>query len=287
MHSPDIVRKNIRIIIDTLGKERKLTRKEFAEKYLHISDTHFSNMLAGRKEIPQEIITYIAHFFNIPIAFVGSIEFDTEVLKKLHDFIDLDKYTFLATKILSPFYTDEAMKDPLFENAINLFKKLIYTEETYPKESWACCKKAFYLLFKTKNFLFCAANTIIVIFHEFCDLGVTDFIRKQNSNATLLDILELEEMISVERVALKKSFLDENSDMFDECIKAIAQDKELKDFALFSVAFRYLINMIDNGISTYTNSDIIGGTMLDELNNLGNKYAKAFYDMFLDMDTQG
>ena len=280
MHSPDIVRKNIRTIIDTLGKERELTRKEFAEKYLHISDTHFSNMLAGRKEIPEEIIIYISHFFFVPLPLLCSIEIDHEVMARLHEFIDLDKYQALSDKVLNLFESNYALEDPLFTKALQFYDQLINESERQTKENWNLCKKLFYMLFKSKDYLCCAANTAIVIIMEYCDLGVTEFIKRQSGSTTLMDIMEMQEMIAEERKLLKKAFLEENETIYEECIQALAQNEDTKDFAMFLVILRYILAMTDNGVSDYTNSNIIGITMLDELHKIGNKYAVAFFEMF-------
>ena len=100
-------------------------------------------------------------------------------------------------------------------------------------------------------------------------------------NASLKDFLNLRVKESDEIKQRRESFIQDMDGVVVNLLNALKSDFEWMELADYYLALRYLISMVDTGLSTEMNSTI-GMQMMLSFLQLGNPYAFRLVEMCID-----
>lgn len=273
-----IISKNIRLLRDFWGDTRPCLAEELTNNNYPVAKDTIKSYENGDRDIPDEYIEAIAKMYNISSRLIKEQTLTLELLESYYAQVNLRNLTQTYDFIFyNAAVTDDSTENEGFIRAITYLKALVnfdFENAVSPTE----IRELFYTAFIDEKNLAGASNTLMMLFVEYAQFNfdLTYFQKAVKGGLTNGQLYEKYRDIWTDITPEKKSFIVETQDVFDKCIKALAQNGA-RIYAEYYMALKYFLCMIDNGRSYRENLEI-GLVMMNELKKIDNKLAIAFID---------
>lgn len=187
------------------------------------------------------------------------------------------------------FSTKKCLDDRIFSKAFDLSNKIFDSEEVKDEEVKQAIENAIDEFEKT-DFPESSLNIMSLLgryyrWRTYCVIG-EGIIEKITSN-TYENYIDFRKDFYSRSIGcnnramlndLKRSFLDRYNYKLAVCMKKVAAIGKYKDYVHYYLAVRYYYGFMDNDITKINDEEMnsFGISLLDSLEKIGNKYAKAF-----------
>ena len=277
---------NIRLLREHWEDTREVLSEELANNNYPVAVVTIKSYENGQRDIPPEYVEALAKIYNISTRIVMEQELTKELLDSYYaqlNFVsylkDID-FMFFNAAVTS----DSALLNEDFVRANEHFKALVnYDFENMVSPT--VIRELYYKSFVEGDVLAGAANTLMMLFMEYVGLNFDPFSIQKAIKGSLTNGQLYERLVNVwnEITPEKQSFLVETKEVFDRCIKGLAQ-KGARTYAEYYMALKYFFCMIDNGRSYRENLEI-ARVIMTELKNIDNKLVISFIEKY-DKDNE-
>ncbi len=202
-------------------------------------------------------------------------------------FIDLNSpgHTMELLRVIFPLYcSEEAMKNPNFKDGYDLSQRLLEAfskAEVLPGSMIVRIFEAFVKATDESESLEAVANLVWSVFVWWSQISDTNkLLSLQNKllskKLSIKDYMSLKDTEDISITEKKASFISDFDEIITEALKDLKSNQEWSDLADYYLALRYVVGMIDTGLSTEINS-AVGMQMMLSFMTLGNSHAFTFY----------
>lgn len=270
--------KNLRTLRKFKGESQSL----LAQKVFVSTDT-ISKYEKAERRPNEDTLSHLAKHFEISVNTLLNEEVTQEYLISRNNKVNETLLADIGNSVLIRMTSKNAESDENFISASQYLNR-IFSSSIPMGIVITKCKQLFLKSFEESNLLAGAANTILTIFYEYlCKIVPEKLNQKILNNSLLRKDFELNtDEVKTQRSMLQNDFINENEEIFDNCIYALKHNSLTAELADYYMALRYIFNMIDNEETFDTNSKI-GMTMMMELYKVDNQYAIYFIDSTLNL----
>lgn len=217
----------------------------------------------------------VDELLNTDLTGLGSMSIDN--LNSPSDIVEL-------MKVILPLQSSEdALKNSDFKRGYDLSQKMLtgfFNAEIIPGNMIVRIFEAFAAAFDETETPEAAANIVWTFFILWTQLFDTNQIcslqnKLLSKKMSLKDWMSLRDEIDTSVIEKRNSFIADFDEIINEALRVLKVEQEWSDLADYYLALRYVVDMVDTGLSTEMNS-AIGMQMMLSFTRLGNSHAFAF-----------
>ncbi len=202
-------------------------------------------------------------------------------------FIDLNSpgHTMELLRVIFPLYcSEEAMKNPNFKDGYDLSQRLLEAfskAEVLPGSMIVRIFEAFVKATDESESPEAVANLVWSVFVWWSQISdINKLLSLQNKllskKLSIKDYMSLKDTEDISITEKKAGFISDFDEIITEALKDLKSNQEWSDLADYYLALRYVVGMIDTGLSTEMNS-AVGMQMMLSFMTLGNSHSFTFY----------
>ena len=247
------------------------------------SHQYISTVENGKRHVLKEDLAKIARYYDVTVELVENEVLTEEKIRKLNT-IKFDDSSQSLNFLFMTWKTPQPTQDEDFNRGLELWNKFLQDGGIHPY-MLRPCRERFYNSYKNGNILAGAANTLRLLVLEYTFMGVRkEYLEKENlteQDQTNLFV----EMVSSRKLMSdkKKKFIEDTTDMFDECLKALRNSRNTLDIYELFFALRLYFQMEVCDDEEFGESiTITGFNLLWKFSELGNKYCKSYLEYIIN-----
>lgn len=277
-----------------LGANIKHLRKIYDEtlrdlgEVVHFGDTTIKNYESGdRQPDPQTLQALAKHYgktvdelLHSDLSELGSIEFS----------IDGSEGVAKMMEIVFPLsYSDNALKNPSFKKGYDSCRRILNAvsrNEGISGRILPECFEAFEQAADDPETPEAIANMIWLIFVLWSQITDEKMMKaaelllypRRNKPPFIKSFLNAKANESEETKKKRQNFINDFDEIIVELLKALKSSRDWSELADYYLALRYVVSMIDTGLSSEMNS-AVGMQMMLSFLQLGNSYALHYVEL--------
>lgn len=267
--------------ISVLRTYRRETQGDLASK-IRVCKSYIGHWENGKRLPTAANLEAIADYYGISVEMITTQKISFQTLDELLNTVSFEKCYDTGIKILKRFTSPAGKNNADFCRGEELYHRL-FNDETSTITTVKTCRMYYYNSFKNENILAGAANTIMMLFHEYFAMDNSSELTSRiiSNKASKLEVENWYTSWKRNPSSERKKFIHQNEKIYDECLRALRNDPQTSSIAEYYLILKYLMGFVElTPDFTIIDCEKVANILACEFYKYDNPYVLDLYNMF-------